>query len=171
MTTEKTTGSQHRPTSRGTAVLLRSGAVAAVVVLLLVAPAALVSGSPGAAGVLTGGAVALLVFVGGSLVVDTVASIAPGLSLVFALTTYATQVLALGLFFSALSHSDLLGETLHARWLGATIIVVTVVWLVVQLVLSTRVRIPVYDLPAATDPGAGTGAGATAGAPSRAGER
>jgi ATP synthase protein I len=37
---------------------------------------------------------------------------------------------------------------LSAGWLAAAVIAVTATWLVVQVVLSTRVRIPVYDLPA-----------------------
>jgi hypothetical protein len=33
------------------------------------------------------------------------------------------------------------------QWTGGTVIVCTLVWLVAQIVASTRVRQPIYDLP------------------------
>ena len=79
--------------------------------------------------------------------VNTVAGLRPGLSLLFALSTYLLQVLVIGLFFKVVGDSDLMDSTLSAGWLGAAIIEVTVVWLAVQVLLSTRARIPIYDLP------------------------
>lgn len=142
-----TTESKQDPTFRGSLVLLRSGAVALLAVGVMTVLGAIVTGSTGAAGAAAGGVAALLVFLLGSLLVNAVAGVVPGLSLVFALSTYTLQVLVLGLFFSVLDQRDLVGEPLHAGWLGGAIIVVTVVWLGVQVLLSTRARIPVYDLP------------------------
>jgi hypothetical protein len=87
-----TTESKQAPAARGTLLLLRSGAVALVVVLGLALVAALGAGSEAAGGVLVGGLVALAVFLTGSFVVNTVAGIAPHLSLLFALMTTAYNV-------------------------------------------------------------------------------
>jgi ATP synthase protein I len=142
-----TTESKQTPTPGGAGPLLTAGAVALLALVALSVVAALTTGSTGLAGALTGGLMALLVFLTGSLVVNAVAGIAPGLSLVFALSTYTLQVLVLGLFFSALQGSDLMGSTLHAGWVGGSIIATTVVWLAVQVLLATRARIPAFDLP------------------------
>ena len=141
-----TTESQQTSAGGGVGLLLTSGAAALALLLVVVGVAAVVSGSAAAAGSLAGGVMALVVFLAGSLVVNSVAGLAPALSLVFALSTYALQLLVLGSFFSILGRSDLLGASLDAGWLGATIIAVTVAWLAVQVVLTSRARIPVYDL-------------------------
>jgi ATP synthase protein I len=57
--------------------------------------------------------------------------------------------------FVGLSGSGLLGETLARGWLGAGVIVTTLVWLLAQVALSSRVRIQVYDLPAGEAPATG----------------
>ena len=142
-----TTESKQLAPTRGTGDLLRAGAAAAVMVLAVALVGVLLEGGAAGAGALVGGLVATAVFLSGSLVVNTVAGIMPGLSLLFALSTYVVQLLALGLLFIVLDGGTLLDATLDRRWLGCTIIAVTATWLVVQVVLSTRARIPVYDLP------------------------
>lgn len=143
MTTEST---QVTPL-RGTSDLLRAGAVALLIVLVVAIVGFVAVGGEAGAGALTGGLVALVVFLSGSLAVNTVAGIMPRLSLLFALSTYVLQLLALGLFFTVVNGSGLLDGTLDRAWLGGTIIAVTATWLVVQVVLAGRARIPVYDLP------------------------
>lgn len=142
-----TTESKQLSPTRGTVDLLRAGAAAAVMVLAVALVGVLLGGGAAGAGALVGGLVATLVFLSGSLVVNTVAGIMPGLSLLFALSTYMVQLLALGLLFVVLDGGTLLDGTLDRGWLGCTIIAVTATWLVVQVVLSTRARIPAYDLP------------------------
>lgn len=141
-----TTESKQAPATSGSGVLLGSAVIALVAVLLLAVVAAVTTGWTGLAATLLGGGVAVAAFLSGSLVVNTVAGIAPALSLLFALTTYLVQVLALGLFFAVIGDSGLIGPTLHAGWLGGAIIVVTMVWLSAQVALFSRARIPVYDL-------------------------
>lgn len=142
-----TTESMQVPATRGAGVLLKAGAASAALVVALAVVALLVDGDAATRGALCGGAVAVVVFVSGSLVVNAVAGLAPGLSLVFALSTYLLQVFALALFFTVLTGSGLLDGTLDRAWLGASIIGVTLVWLGVQVALARTARIPVYDLP------------------------
>lgn len=143
-----TTESTKLPATRGAGDLLKAGAAAAALVVALAVVALFLDGDAAARGALCGGVVAVVVFLSGSLVVNAVAGLAPGLSLVFALSTYLLQVLALALFFAALTGSGLLDGTVDRAWLGAGIIGVTVVWLGVQVALARTARIPVYDLPA-----------------------
>jgi ATP synthase protein I len=73
----------------------------------------------------------------------------PAASLLVALLTYTLQVLAMGLAFAAISRSGALDESLDRAWLAAAVIAGTAGWLVLQIVLATRVRIPVYELRSA----------------------
>ena len=69
-----------------------------------------------------------------------------GATLVIALLTYTLQVVAMALAFAALQRSGLLDDALDRGWLAGTVIVGTFGWLVAQIVLATRARIPVYEL-------------------------
>ena len=71
----------------------------------------------------------------------------PAASLLVALLTYTLQVLVLALVFAALSRSGLLDDASTARWLAGAVIAGTVAWMVAQIVLTARLRLPVYDLP------------------------
>lgn len=147
--------------SSGTRVLLGATAGSLLAGLALAILGALVSGSPAALGALVGTALVALVFAGGSFVVNEVARVLPAAALLIALLTYMLQVVAMALVFVALSGSGLLDETLARGWLSGAVIAGTAGWLVLQVALATRQRIPLYDLPA-------TGAGP---ATARAGER
>jgi ATP synthase protein I len=146
---------------QGSRVLLGATAGSLVAGLGLTVVGALSAGSSAASGALVGTALAVLVFAGGSFVVDEVARVMPAASLLVALLTYTLQVLAMGLAFAALSRSGALDESLDRTWLAGAVIAGTAGWLVLQVVLATRVRIPVYELHPA-------GPGPTA---ARAGER
>lgn len=131
----------------GVSVLL--GAAASAVVLGLVAAlvGALVSGSTAAWGALVGTVLVVGILGFGSFVVNVVAGLVPTLALMVAMTTYVLQVVLMGLVFAVLSSSDLLDTTLDRGWLAGAVIGGTAIWLVSQVLLTVRRRIPVYDLP------------------------
>lgn len=143
---------QHPTRDSGVAVLLGGLAVTVVLGLLVAVVAGLVSGAPAAWGALVGALVVAAVCVGGSLLVNAVAGLMPAASLLVALLTYTLQVLVLLMVFVGLERSGLLGSDLDREWLGGTAIAATLVWLVAQVVLTIRRRIPAFDLPAAGRP-------------------
>lgn len=105
-----------------------------------------VAGTPALLGVLVGTAMVCTFFAVGAVVLDVVAALAPATSLLVALLTYTLKVVLIGLVFVALTRSGLMEHDIDARWLGGTVIAGTLAWLVAQVVASTRVRIPVYEL-------------------------
>ena len=108
---------------------------------------ALVAGAPAAYGAAVGILIVVGVFGFGSFVVNTVAALMPTAALLVAMLTYTLQVVAMGLVFVALSRSGLLDAELDREWLAGTVIAGTLVWVVSQIVVTMRVRIPIYDLP------------------------
>ncbi|KRF15355.1 hypothetical protein ASG90_11630 [Nocardioides sp. Soil797] len=146
MTTES-----KRITAGGGSVLL--GAAVGAFSLGLVASliGALVSGSAAAYGALAGTVIVVLVFAGGASLVNLVAGINPAASLLIALLTYALQVLLIGMIFYVIADSGLVGDVLAAGWLAGAVIVGTIGWMVCQIMLATRLRLPAYEL---TDAGA-----------------
>lgn len=139
--------------SSGTGVLLGATGGSLLAGLVLTVVGALVDGSPGALGALIGTALVVLVFAGGSFAVNEVARVLPAAALLIALLTYTLQVVAMALVFVALSGSGLLDQTLARGWLSGAVIAGTAGWLVLQITLATRQRIPAYDLrPAGVDP-------------------
>lgn len=151
MTTETSQVTPHQ----GSRVLLGATAGSLVAGLALAGIGALVAGSSAAYGALVGTALVVLVFAGGSFAVNEVARIMPAASLLVALLTYTLQVVAMALVFAALSRSGALDEALDRAWLGGAVIAGTAGWILLQVVLATRVRIPVYELRPA---GAGSAA-------------
>lgn len=133
---------------RGALVGAAGAAAAAGLVTALLGA---VSDTPAALGALVGAGLALAVLASGAFAVDAVARILPAASLLVALLTYTLQVVVLGLAFVALSGSGLLEERLDRAWLGGAVAVTTLVWVLAQVVLATRARIPAYDLPEAVD--------------------
>lgn len=129
---------------------LSGAAVSALFVAASVVVAgAFVDGEPAAYGALAGGLIAVLVFAGGAFAVDLVSRIMPTASLMVALTTYTLQVVVLALVFVLLNRSGALDEALSAGWLAAAVIACTLAWMLAQIVLTMRQRIPAYDLPEA----------------------
>ncbi|MCB0907224.1 MAG: hypothetical protein KDB63_08925 [Nocardioidaceae bacterium] len=153
MTTETL---RHTP-NPGLRVLLGAawtGLVAGGVVVLV---AALTGPAPALWGALVGAGMALGTFAGGSLVVDLVAGRMPAASLLVAVLTYTLEVVLLGLVFWQLDTSGTLGDSLSGGWLGAAVIAVTIGWLVGQIVLTARARIPAFDLPSGSPSAVATG--------------
>lgn len=130
----------------GSAVLLGAAVSTMVVGACTAVLGAVVVGPPGARGALTGALIVLGVFATGSFVVNTVAGLMPTAALLVALMTYTLQVVAMAAVFAGLSGSGLLDETLDREWLAGAIIAGTFIWLGAQILLTTRQRIPVYDL-------------------------
>ena len=142
MTTES------KPSTRtGVPPLLGALASGAVAVLVLVVVAALTDGRPAVVGASVGGVLTLAVFTLGIAVVGMVARLMPSASMLVALMTYALQLLVLALVVAALERADVGAETLSRGWFAAGVIVVTLLWVVGQLVAATRQRIPVYETP------------------------
>lgn len=136
-----------RPASAGNArVLLATGAVAVLVGVLVTALGALIDGSAGLWGGLLGTGLAVGVLWGGASVVDVVAGLMPSMSLLVALLTYALQVVLMGLVLLVVRRSGVLDSSVDAGWLAGSIIAVTATWIVAQIAIATRRRIPVYDL-------------------------
>lgn len=146
-----TTASPRDTRHRGTAPLLGATAAALAVGLAATALGATTGGADAAYGALAGTLLAVTVFAFGSFLVNAVAGLMPAAALLVALLTYTLQVLVMGLAFVALSRSGLLDDTLDRQWLGGAVIAGTVLWLVAQLVLTTRLRIPAFE-PAADRP-------------------
>ncbi|HEX6247720.1 MAG TPA: hypothetical protein VFZ64_07620 [Nocardioidaceae bacterium] len=136
-----------QPTPRRGRPVLGPLSVTALVGLLLVGLAALVEGSAGAIGALIGTAMVAAVFAFGAVVLGVVALVAPAASLLVALLTYTLQVVVVGLVYVGLSSGGALDGPVDARWLSAAVIASTLAWTTTQIVVTTRARRPVYDLP------------------------
>lgn len=154
-----TTESKQLSRPRGGSVLLGAAAVTLLLGLLGAGAAALWWGSEAALGTLVGTLMVVAIFALGSLTVNAVAGRLPAASLLFALLTYALQLMLMALAFAMLEESGLLDGTLDRRWVGGAVIGGTLIWVVAQIMLTTRRRIPIYDLtpsePAPAAPEAG----------------
>lgn len=135
----------HRSPSalRGTGTLVGAAVVTLVLVVLVALAGALLAGTPAATGALAGGAVVLAVWCLGLFSVHVVSHVMPGAALMFALFTYGLQLAVMTLALVALTGSDL---DFHDGWLVAGVIVAVGGWVVTQLALSVRARIPAYDV-------------------------
>lgn len=144
MTTATT---QVTPPATGAGVLLGAASLAAAGGLVVAAAGALAGESGALLGALAGTAMVVAVMLGGAVVVDLAAGVLPAAALLVALLTYTLQVVVLGAVLVALQRSGLLEGTLDRRWLGGAAIVAVLAWTFAHVALSTRRRIPVYDLP------------------------
>ncbi|RJS46898.1 hypothetical protein [Nocardioides cavernaquae] len=122
----------------------RTAALVAVLLLAVLGAAVLVDRSA-AYGAAVGAAVVLGVLGGGSMAVSVVARALPGASLLFALLTYTLQVVLLLAVFAGLDDAGILGTRIDREWLSGTVIAGTLAWILVQILVATRARIPAYD--------------------------
>lgn len=143
MTTE--TKQVHRDPGLG--VLLAAALGAVPVGMLVVASGAVVDGRPAALGAAVGAGLALTVLVTGSFVVHVVAHLMPSASLLVALLTYGLQLVVLTAALASLDRTGALGDEMRPGWLAAGLAAVTLAWVVGQIVLGARARVPLYDLP------------------------
>ncbi|MFS3129925.1 hypothetical protein ACLM5J_16110 [Nocardioides sp. Bht2] len=145
-----TTATQ-KPVTTGRRALFAAAGAGALIGLIAAVVGGFVAGSDAAWGAVVGTLMVLVVFGGGALLVDLVAGVLPQASLLIALLTYVLQVVVMALIFLALSRGGALDDALDRRWLGGAVIAGTFAWLVSQIVVSTRLRLPAYEL---TEPGA-----------------
>ena len=114
----------------------------------MVVVAALTDGRPGVVGAGVRGSAHLVVFALGIAAVGIVARLLPGASMLVALMTYALQLIVAARWsWPPSSGAGWAPTTLSRGWFAAAVIVVALTWVVGQLVVATRQRIPVYDLP------------------------
>lgn len=145
MTTEQTRRPPGAPSGARSA-LVRAAVVCAVGGLAASVVGIAVGGSAAGLGALAGTAFVLGILASGAFAVQYVARVMPAASLIVALVTYTLQVAVMALLFVVLSGSGVLDGPLDRSWFAGTIIGGTAVWLVAQVVATTRERIPVYDL-------------------------
>ena len=132
----------------GVSTLVRASAAASGIGLVISLGGLAVAGGAGFLAALIGAVVVVTVLFSGALVVTVVADLMPAASLMVALMTYTLQMALLALVLIPLSRSEWSSRELDAPWLAAAVIGGALVWTVAQVVLATRARIPVYDLPA-----------------------
>lgn len=128
-------------------VLAASAAVAAGVGAIVAIIAGVLDGGSAAVAAVVGALTVVVVMFVGAASVDVVARRLPELVMAYALMTYSGQVVLLLLGSVLLRRSDLLDGAADRQWLGIAALVAVLVWLPAQIVLFTRQRIPVYDLP------------------------
>ncbi len=146
-----TTATKRSSRDSGLWVLIGAAAAATLLGVGVAIVGGLVNGSAALGGALVGTVLAVGVFAFGVVTVHAVARVLPTASLLVAVLTYTLQVVLMALAFVALTGSGLLDDSLDRAWLGGAVIACTGVWLVTQVLLSIRRRIPVYDLaPEAT---------------------
>lgn len=133
-------------TGRGSASMRPALALTALTAVVAGALGLVLTGAPAALGALVGGALVVLFFGLGTVVLAVVARHAPALSMVVALVTYALQVVLLAAVLLVLQASGLLVADLDPRWLGGTVIAATVVWLGAHVGAAARARVPAYDV-------------------------
>jgi ATP synthase protein I len=156
-----TTASPRSTATSGASVLFGAALAALVAGLGVTLVGGLADGAPAAYGALAGTLLVVGVFFFGAGVVHVAAGLVPAASLLVALLTYTLQVLVLALVLAGLNRSGLLDDALDRRWLAAAVIAGTVAWMVAQIGLTARLRLPVYDLPERADadtPGAASAA-------------
>lgn len=150
MTTE---GPAPRPA--GTGVRVEGLGLAALAVLVtgsfFAGVAALVGGQAAALGAALGVLLVLGFFSFGAVSVNLVASLAPRVSMLFALMTYTLQVLLLALALIALARSDLAPATIDPQWLGGAVLMGTLVWISSLIVGTLRAGVPPVEHAAGED--------------------
>lgn len=144
MTTESTTTPDPGMRVLGGATV--AGLAVSTVVTLL---AAVTSGGAAVGGAAVGGFALTLVMAYGTFVVHVAAKAVPHLSLLVAIMTYALQIASMIAFFLVLDRVGAMGESVDGTWMVAGVVVASLTWSTVQIWLSAKARIPLYDLPLA----------------------
>jgi len=124
-----------------------SSAASALAGLLVVGAGFAAGGPPGGWGAGVGALLVTAVLTSGAAVVTVVARVLPAASLLVAMLTYTLQLVLVVLVMVALAGSPAVADRLSATWFAGAVIACALAWTVAQVVVTTRVRIPVYDLP------------------------
>ena len=131
--------------SSGPRVLLGTAAATAALGAVTTVVALASAGRPAGAGAAVGSLLVLAVLGLGTLVVDTTARVLPAAALLVAVLTYTLQVVLMALVLVGLSRSGLLDRSIDRHWLAGTVIAGTLAWTAVQLVRTTRLRLPAFE--------------------------
>lgn len=107
----------------------------------------LAAGQNEAVSALLGGAIVLVFFGFGAVVVGAASAVMPQTALMIAMLTYTFQVALVGLIFAGLTESDVFESDLSAGWLAAGLIVGTFAWMTGQLVATLRAPIEPWVAP------------------------
>lgn len=142
-----TTATRQDARRAGVKTVVRAALAALAFGLSVAAVGLVAAGAPAGVAALIGTLVVVVVLFSGALTVTIVADLMPSASLMVALMTYALQMVLLAVVLIPLGRSDWAEEHLDAPWLAAAVIGGALVWTVCQVVLATRARIPIYDLP------------------------
>lgn len=127
-----------------------SGFGCAVIGLVAALAGATLSGAAAAWGALIGAGLAGGVFVLGALAVQVVTWLYPPLSLLVAMLTYVSQVLAAMMVFTVLDRGALGDDaTVSTPWVGGTLAACALLWVTVHVWVAATERVPLYDLPEA----------------------
>jgi ATP synthase protein I len=144
MTTES-----KQDTRQGRSVLLGAAGAALVAGLAMALAAWLLADATAVRSVLASTLLVVVVIGFGVFVLNTVASVMPGATVLVALVTYALQLVVMAAVVLQLVRSGMMADTLDRRWFGGGVAVATLAWMVAQIVAATKARIPLYDLPEA----------------------
>lgn len=131
------TAAVHGP-SIGPRPLLLAAGLGIVAVTVLAVLAAVLGDDRALAGVLVGGGVVIGVVVFGAGTLTVVGKVAPSMSLLVAMTTYALQVTVLMSLFVAYQRRPVLQRELADGWLAGGIVAATVAWTAGYLVAAFR---------------------------------
>lgn len=146
MTTATRQDARRSAVSPMVATVAWSAAAALGIGLAISGIGAVVSGAPAGLAALIGTTAVVGVLFSGALIVTLVVDVKPAASLLVALVTYISQMALLAVVLIPLGRTSWADQHLDAAWLAAAVIGGALVWTVSQVVLATRVRIPVYDL-------------------------
>lgn len=106
---------------------------------------ALAQGRTEALSALLGGAIVLVFFGFGAVVVGSASQLAPHLALLVAMLTYTFQVALVALVFAGLTRADAFDSSLTAGWLAGALIAGTFAWMAGQLIATFRAPIPPWE--------------------------
>lgn len=137
-----------RTTPRG-AELVGAALVGLAGTLLVAVLALVLTGGdariPSTVGVMAGGSIALVFFLGGAFLVNAVATVQPQLTMMFALLTYTLEVVLLLVVFAALDRNQVFATQAEKGWVVAGLLVATMAWTVGHIRATTRLRIPAFE--------------------------
>lgn len=149
---EMTTESK-QDTPRRVSPLRGAAAISAAAVLVVSLIGLAVGGAAAGAGAVVGGLLAFVVLTTSTAVVNVVAGLMPGASLLIAGLTFVLQVLLLAVVAMALRDAALRNDAFSPGWFAGGIIGVTMTWITAHTWLYTRLRVPAWDLTTSHRPG------------------
>lgn len=145
MTTESRPATSRERRSSGDAVLAAAAGVVVLTTVVATVVGAYAVGADAARGAAAGGAVAVLVLSFGTFSLNVVSRVMPAASLALAMLTYLFQMALTLVILLGISRSGALETSLDRRWLGLTLIIGVIAWMVGHVVAAQRARIPAFE--------------------------